>query len=109
VQEVQPYVLDAGRQQVPLSFAGHSMGGSLAMLLTAHTALAQRAACPPKAVTCHTFGSPAVLAHERGGGGGRALRTLGMERRQVRNFVLQVRQACRPGSNVGVGGASTGA
>ncbi len=46
--------------------AGHSMGGALAMLLTAMARLQLRH--PAEQLFCQTFGSPPVLAH-RGGGG----------------------------------------
>ena len=46
--------------------AGHSMGGALAMLLTATARLQLRH--PADQLSCQTFGSPPVLAH-RGGGG----------------------------------------
>ncbi|GFR44360.1 hypothetical protein Agub_g5581, partial [Astrephomene gubernaculifera] len=59
-------------QQVVL--AGHSLGGSLALLLWAMT-LAQGARSPAT-ISCHTFGSPPVLAHATGGGSSAVLREL---------------------------------
>jgi hypothetical protein len=40
-------------------------------------------------LSCYTFGSPPVLAHETGGGGGRALDVLGLPLHALRNFALE--------------------
>ncbi len=52
--------------------AGHSLGGALGMLVLAQCALAGLR--PGQTLSCHTFGSPPVLAHRDGGGGQRVLR-----------------------------------
>ena len=43
----------------------------------------------PTPLSCFTFGSPPVLAHEMGGGGARALDILGLPPQALRNFALE--------------------
>lgn len=40
--------------------------------------------------SCYTFGSPPVLAHEHGGGGGPVLQALGLPPDAINSFVLEM-------------------
>lgn len=51
----------------PMTFGGHSLGGSLALLLSVLFRLQQNV--PPHLMRCCTFGSPPVLSHGKGEGG----------------------------------------
>ena len=51
----------------PITFGGHSLGGSLALLLAVLFRLQHKV--PPELLRCCTFGSPPVLSHGQGGGG----------------------------------------
>lgn len=70
----------------PITLAGHSLGGTLAKLLTALLVVDGRAA--PADVVCHTFGSPAAFATSDGSRGTAVMRRLGLRNRQIRNWVL---------------------
>ena len=50
-----------------INFGGHSLGGSLALLLAVLFRL--RLQVPPALLQCCTFGSPPVLSHGKGAGG----------------------------------------
>lgn len=89
-QDLRPHLESAGRAGLPITFAGHSLGGSLSKLMMAQAALQLRTACPPRAMSCYTYGSPAVLAHDRGGGCQKVPALLGVPQRQCANFVLEV-------------------
>ncbi|KAG2433103.1 hypothetical protein HYH02_012806 [Chlamydomonas schloesseri] len=83
-----PHIRSAGESGAQhVVFAGHSMGGSLAKLTWA-TAI-MRGVLSPAAASCHTFGSPPVLAHSSGGGGARALRLLRAPPAACVNWVLE--------------------
>ncbi|KXZ49030.1 hypothetical protein GPECTOR_23g118 [Gonium pectorale] len=76
---------DAGAEHVV--FAGHSLGGSLAKLIWALSILQGHRS--PEASSCHSFGSPPVLAHASGGGGARVLRVLRAPPAACLNWVLE--------------------
>ncbi|KAG2489820.1 hypothetical protein HYH03_011769 [Edaphochlamys debaryana] len=85
---VFPYIAGASAAGCSHVFlAGHSMGGALAQLLWAQLVLGGHRA--PDATSCHTFGSPPVLAHASGGGGARVLRALRAPPGAVVNWVLE--------------------
>jgi len=67
-------------------FAGHSMGGSLAVLLSCMCRLRLRLP-EGRILPAHAFGSPPVLAHKDGGGGGRVMRSLRLPPSSIRSFV----------------------
>ncbi|GAB4818785.1 hypothetical protein N2152v2_005831 [Parachlorella kessleri] len=67
-------------------FAGHSLGGSLSLLLTVMSHL--RLGMPGQRMTATTFGSPPVLSLRRGEDGDAILEALGMAPSSVRNYVL---------------------
>ncbi|PNW71802.1 hypothetical protein CHLRE_16g688700v5 [Chlamydomonas reinhardtii] len=77
----------AGSGAQHVVFAGHSMGGSLAKMMWATSIM--RGVISPAAASCHTFGSPPVLAHSGGGGGARALRFLRAPPASCVNWVLE--------------------
>ncbi|KAG2435917.1 hypothetical protein HXX76_007112 [Chlamydomonas incerta] len=83
-----PHIRSAGGAGAAhVVFAGHSMGGSLAKMTWASAIM--RGVISPAASSCHTFGSPPVLAHSGGGGGARALRFLRAPAASCVNWVLQ--------------------
>eukprot|EP00887_Chlorella_sp_A99_P001436 scaffold8.g1436.t1 len=70
-----------------VSLAGHSLGGSLSLLLACRAQL--ELGVPGARLSCATFGSPPVLSLARGADGGDGIvRALGMAPGSVRNYVL---------------------
>lgn len=65
-------VTEAQALQRPCYFGGHSLGGSLALLLAVLFRL--RLPLSPHLLQCCTFGSPPVLSHGGGGGGNGVVR-----------------------------------
>lgn len=82
-QDLHPHILNASGA---IHFAGHSMGGSLAVLLTAMSHL--QLGMPGYRMTATTFGSPPVLSLNQGHDGAAILEALGMAPTSVRNYVL---------------------
>ena len=64
-------VTEAEALQRPCYFGGHSLGGSLALLLAVLFRL--RLPLSPQLLQCCTFGSPPVLSHGSGRGGNEVL------------------------------------
>ena len=64
-------VMEAEALQRRCYFGGHSLGGSLALLLAVLFRL--RLPLPPHLLRCCTFGSPPVLSHGGGRGGSQVL------------------------------------
>ena len=62
--EITPYIKgpDVGEEVKKLTFCGHSLGGSIAMILAAWTKLRLDVDCVKMKVNVHTYGSPNVLA-----------------------------------------------
>ena len=62
--EITPYINgpDVGEEVKKLTFCGHSLGGSIAMILAAWTKLRLDVDCVKMKVNVHTYGSPNVLA-----------------------------------------------
>ena len=62
--EITPYIKgpDVGEEVKKLMFCGHSLGGSIAMILAAWTKLRLDVDCVKMKVNVHTYGSPNVLA-----------------------------------------------
>ncbi|WIA13252.1 hypothetical protein OEZ85_006841 [Tetradesmus obliquus] len=86
--QLRPYFDQADDVDMPICFAGHSLGGSLAMLTMVQYQLQSRRR-HSSSPSCYTFGSPPVLAHEQGGGGHRVLQALRLPSDCVKNFVLE--------------------
>jgi len=69
-----------------LTFAGHSLGGAIAFILTAMARVKLR--IPDSDLSCHTFGSPAVMAHSGSEGSDAVCRTLGLKPSTIKHFCL---------------------
>lgn len=83
--EIARHVVPSPSSPPHVTFAGHSLGGALALMATARSRLEAGAADP----SCHTFGSPPVLAHDKGGGSAPLLEALGLTETAVTSFVLE--------------------
>ena len=85
-------VTEAQALQRRCYFGGHSLGGSLALLL----ALLFRLRLPldPHLLQCCTFGSPPVLSHGGGGGGN------GVVKVPPQIFLVDI--DCQPGQHISV-------
>ena len=70
----------------PVVFAGHSLGGSLAKLVAAHTVV--NGVRPAAEVRAHTYGSPPPFSASCGAQGSAVLEHLGFQRGSIRNWVL---------------------
>lgn len=73
---VMPFVCPAMR----------SLGGAIAFILTAMARVKLR--IPDSDLSCHTFGSPAVMAHSGSEGSDAVCRTLGLKPSTIKHFCL---------------------
>jgi len=84
-QDLLPSLLDIPHG-MRLTFAGHSLGGAIALILTAMARIKLR--IPDKDLSCHTFGSPAVMAHSDKEGSDKVCEIVGLKPSTIQHFCL---------------------